>query len=293
RTDDRRSTDAATRLAGIAQRTGVAVGALGTVGLGRVGAGAARRIANAGVVALIGSRADDRVAAGARASLAAVAPRAGAAVVARRAVGLGGMWAPTRGRVAGAGVVALIEGVAHDRIGADAGAGQAGVALRAGVAVAARGAVQEGSVRAALRRTAPVLGAGIAVVAARRWTAGAATRAAGVGHRAGVAVVARGGVVRVVASARRVTPLVRAAVVVVAVGSGATDAGAVGAPVRGRAGVAVVAAARVEAGHKAGPGAVAGAVVCARVPVVARRLRRLELAGRRPAVAPRRPTPVP
>src|SRR5262249_6319773 len=153
----------------------------------------------------------ERVAAGAGPGLAAVAARAGAAVVARRAVGLVRVGALTAGRFAGAGVVALVERAADDRIGADTRARQAGIALRARIAVAARRALEERCVRAAVRGTAAVLGAGVAVVTARRRAARAAPCAAGVARRAGVAVLARGAVVRVLAPARGVARVVRAA----------------------------------------------------------------------------------
>src|SRR5207244_11689845 len=66
---------------------GVAVGAGRAARLRRIGAGAGLRITCAGVMALVGGGARDRVA-GADAALAAIALRARVAVVARRAVGL-------------------------------------------------------------------------------------------------------------------------------------------------------------------------------------------------------------
>src|SRR5262249_11790688 len=113
-------------------RAGVAVGAGRAVGLLGVGAGPVRRIAGAGVVALIERGADDRVGPRADAGLAGVALRAGVAVGAGRAVGLLGVGAGAVRRVTGAGIVALIERGADDRVGPRADAGLAGVALRAG-----------------------------------------------------------------------------------------------------------------------------------------------------------------
>src|SRR5438132_559736 len=84
--DHRIASGARSRLAGVGLGAGVAVGAGAAVRLGRVGAGAARRIADAGDVALIERAADDRVGTGADARLAGVALRAGAAVVAGRPV---------------------------------------------------------------------------------------------------------------------------------------------------------------------------------------------------------------
>src|SRR5206468_1283466 len=80
--DDGVAARAAAALAGVGLRAGVAVVAGGAVGLRRVRADAARRIAGAGVVALILGGADDGVGAGAGAALAGVGLRAGVAVVA-------------------------------------------------------------------------------------------------------------------------------------------------------------------------------------------------------------------
>src|SRR5262249_4550623 len=147
------------RLAGVGLGAAVAVVAGHAVGLGGIGAGAVGRVADAGIMALIERGADDRVRARADAGLAGVALRTGVPVVAGRAVGVGGVGAGAGGRVAGAGVVALVEGGADDRIGRRAGAGLAGVALRAGVAVVAGHAVGLARVRA--RTGGGVAGAGV------------------------------------------------------------------------------------------------------------------------------------
>src|SRR5262249_44462964 len=138
---------------------GIAVGAGAAVRLGRVRAGAVRRIAGAGVVALVEGRADDGVRPDAGGAPGRVGLRAGVAVGAGAAVRLGRVRAGAVRRIAGAGVVALVEGGADDGVRPDAGAGLAGVGLGAGVAVGAGAAVGLGRVRAgAVRRIA---GAGI------------------------------------------------------------------------------------------------------------------------------------
>src|SRR5262249_43678564 len=127
---------------------GVAVVAGHPIGLGRVGARAAGRIASAHVVALIAGGTHDQVGAGAGAGLAGVSPGAGVAIVARRPIGLGRIGALARADVADASVVAWVAGRAHHWIGAGAGAGLAGVGPGAGVAVVASRAVRLGRVGA-------------------------------------------------------------------------------------------------------------------------------------------------
>src|SRR5437773_1754017 len=191
--DDRVDGRTRAALAGVALRAGVAVVARGAVELARVRAQPRGRVAGARIVALIRRRTGDGVAARARAGLAGVGLRAGVAVVARGAVGLGGVRAQPRGRVARARVVTLIRRRTGDGVAARARAGLAGVGLRAGVAVVARGAVGLGGVRAQSRGR---VGCARVVALIRRRTGdGVAARAraglAGVGLRAGVAVVAR------------------------------------------------------------------------------------------------------
>src|SRR5204863_245226 len=110
-------------------------------GPARSGAGAARRVAGAGDVALVERGADDGVRPDAGAGLAGVGLGAGIAVGAGAAVRLGRGGAGAVGGIADAGDVALIEGGADDGVGPDAGAGLAGVTLGAGVAVVAGPAV--------------------------------------------------------------------------------------------------------------------------------------------------------
>src|SRR5262249_25136317 len=108
-------------------------------------------VADALVVARIGLRADDRAAARADAGHADVGRRAGAAVAARRAVGLDRVGA-ARGRIAGPRVVALIRRGARRGRARDADAGLAGVAEGAGVEVGAGRSVDLGRVGADARR---------------------------------------------------------------------------------------------------------------------------------------------
>src|SRR2546425_854205 len=138
---DRVVTRADARLARITTRAGIPVVAWGAVGLRGIGADTRRRVANPRLVALIGGAADDRLAARAGARLARVVPRARIPVVACGAVGLRGIGADTRRRVANPRLVALIGGAADDRLAARAGARLARVRPRAGVPVVARGTV--------------------------------------------------------------------------------------------------------------------------------------------------------
>src|SRR6185503_18165601 len=89
-----------------------------------------------------------RRAGAAGAGRARVADGAIVAVVAGRAVRLGRVRAEARLGIADAGEVALVERGADDRARTGAGAALAGVGLRAGVVVVARGAVGPGRVRA-------------------------------------------------------------------------------------------------------------------------------------------------
>src|SRR5262249_38278996 len=127
--------------------------------LGGVRAGAGGGIADAVGVALIGSGADDGPRPDAGAALAGVALRAGIAVVARRAIRLGGIRARTGDGVASAGVVALVGRGTHARIPARADAGLAAVRPGAGAPVGAGGAVRSVRVRAGAR--GGIAGAGV------------------------------------------------------------------------------------------------------------------------------------
>src|SRR5205814_1110377 len=116
--DDGRSGHAAAALAHVADGTRVIVGARTAAGFGRIGARAGRRVARAGVVALIDRGADDRRARRAAPELARIADRAGVAVLARCAVDRRRMDACAGRRVAlvvGAGVaVGAVDGRSRD-----------------------------------------------------------------------------------------------------------------------------------------------------------------------------------
>src|SRR5262249_14144920 len=146
--DHRIFADAGSRLAGVGLRAGVAVGAAAAVRLGRVGASAGRGSADSRVGTLVEGGADDGVRPDAGAGLAGVGLGAGVAVGAGAAVRLGRVRAGAARRIAGAGVVALVEGGADDGVRPDAGASLAGVGLGAGIAVGAGAAVRLGRVRA-------------------------------------------------------------------------------------------------------------------------------------------------
>src|SRR5439155_13131951 len=131
---------AAAGLAGVGLRAGVAVVARRPVGLGRVRAEAARRIADARDVALVLGGADDRVAAGAGAGLAGVGPGTGVAVAAARAR----EWRHRTARRAVAGPRVALVGGAGDRRADTLAAAGAGIVERAGVAVVAARARERG-----------------------------------------------------------------------------------------------------------------------------------------------------
>src|SRR5207249_2429141 len=170
----------------------VAVVARAPVGLGGVRARARRRVAGSGLVALVRGRTRRRATAHAGAVLARVGQRAGVAVVARAPIGLGGVRTRAGGRVAGPDVVALVSCRADDRVPARARALLLRVGLRACVAVVARAPVGLGGVRAGAGGR--VAGARIVALVLRgahdRIAAGAGSYLAGVGSRAGVAIVA-------------------------------------------------------------------------------------------------------
>src|SRR5262249_57041654 len=77
------------RLAGVGLRAGVTVVAGAAVRLGRIGAGAARRIADARLVALVEGCTDDRRSTDAAPSLAGIAQQRGVGVEGGAAVGRG------------------------------------------------------------------------------------------------------------------------------------------------------------------------------------------------------------
>src|SRR5439155_356133 len=154
--------------------------------------GGGTRIAGAGVVALIGRGAHDRIPARADARSAGVGEGAGAPVVAGDAVRLFRVRASAGCRIAGTGVVTLVGHRADDERAAAADAGLAGVREGADAAVVARSAARSSGARAGARRRV----AGPRVVTLIGGGADDGRRAdahagmAGVRLRAGVAVVA-------------------------------------------------------------------------------------------------------
>ncbi len=144
--------DAVARQALFALGAGVPVAAGGAVRRRRVGADARRRVADAGNVALVRGRADDRGAAGARTAGARVPNRAGITIRTRRTVGLRRVRADTRRRVAHTRIVALVRSRADHRVAAYAAPRLAGVGLGTGVRVIARRPIRLRRVRADTRR---------------------------------------------------------------------------------------------------------------------------------------------
>src|SRR5206468_3134072 len=130
-----------TGLTGVSLSACVAVRAGRPVGLRWIGTDTGSGIAGSDVVALVGSRADDRVAARANPGLTGVSLRAGIAVRAGRPVGLRWIGADTGSRVAGSDVVALVGSRADDRAATGANTGLTGVSLRAGISVRTGGPV--------------------------------------------------------------------------------------------------------------------------------------------------------
>src|SRR5439155_2017928 len=104
-------------------------------------AGARRRVAGAGLVALVRARTRHRATAHADAVLARVGLRAGIPVAAGAAIGLRGVRARAGRRVARPPVVALVGRGTDDGVAARARAALAGVGLRARVAIVAGAAV--------------------------------------------------------------------------------------------------------------------------------------------------------
>src|SRR5439155_882646 len=188
----RRAAGAGAVGAGVVGRAGVTVVAGRAVRLRRVRADARARVAGPHVVALVGGRADHRVGASAHPALAGVGLRAGVAIVAHLAIALGRTRATSPPRIAAPAGVTLVGGGADDGVAARTYPALAGVGLRAGVAFVARRAVGLPRFRyAALFRSAgPHVVALVGGRADHRVGARAHPALAGVGLRAGVAIVA-------------------------------------------------------------------------------------------------------
>src|SRR5207248_2341928 len=130
RAGDRVAPRAGPALARVALGAGVAVVARRPVSLRRIRAHPRCRVARPRLVALVLSRARDRVASHAGPALARVALGAGTPLAARRAVGLGWVRARPRCRVTRPRRVTLVGGRAGDGIAPGAGPALAGVGLR-------------------------------------------------------------------------------------------------------------------------------------------------------------------
>src|SRR5438034_780169 len=156
--------------AGLTSRTRVTVVTREAVGFVHVRALTGHGIADPGEVALVQGRADDRRP-DAGPALTAIAGRTGEAIVTTGPVRLGRIGADSGGGIAGPRGVALIRRRAEDGVGPGAGAAVAGLRPVTGVAVRARSAVGDAGVRAleVCRLVAFIVGAGVAVVAPRRW----------------------------------------------------------------------------------------------------------------------------
>src|SRR5262249_44773579 len=162
----RRRAGAHARVTRIGGRAQVAVVALGAIRAGGVRADAGRGVARPVGVTLIRLGAHHRIGAHARPRCAAIDPGAGVAVVAGRSVLAGGVAAHAAGRIAGAGIVALV-GRRTDHGGPTHTAARlARVGARAGVAVVARRAVLER--RSGARAGVRVAGSGAVALVDRR-----------------------------------------------------------------------------------------------------------------------------
>src|SRR5439155_576141 len=215
--DDGVAAGARAALAGVGLRAGGAVGARRRVRLGGVGAGGVA-VAGAGLAAVVGRRAGEGRAA-ARAARADIVLGARVAVVAGRAVRLGGVGAGAVA-VAGAGLMALVGRRAGEGRAA-ARAARADVVIGAGVAVVAHRPV--GCCRVRAHATRRVARAGDVALIERRAGDGGGRASAGavlarLPARAGVVVVAGGPVRdrRVLTSRDRVARVGGARVAVVA-----------------------------------------------------------------------------
>ncbi len=185
---DRIGAGASAALAGVAASTGVTVVAAHAVRPVGVVAHSGRRIAGAGIVALIERGAHDRIRADAAAPLAGIQPRAAVAVVAGDAIGAHRVGALAGDRVALPRLVALVERQAHDRFLPHAHSLLAGVAQRAGVTVVAR--IGVGQAEAPAHRIAVVAGAPVPIVAIQPRTGFASGADAGLYPVAHVQIVA-------------------------------------------------------------------------------------------------------
>lgn len=160
----------------IGLRTSVVVVAIRPIGDGRIGASARCRIARTSDMALVERRANDGIRARASARLACIRLRTGIAICARRSVIGVGIVASSGHRIANADDMALIEGIAGNRIGSRAYADLTCIGLRTRIVVIAR---------------CPVIGVGIAAQSCRR--VACTSHVALIQRRAGDRICARAG----------------------------------------------------------------------------------------------------
>jgi hypothetical protein len=136
--DHRCTAEASSGLTGVGLGAEVTVVARLPIQDGWVGTDSRQRITQAGDVTLIEGAADDRICSGADTGFTSIDPRAQVTVVAGCVVGFLRIRADPGCRITDAYVVALVEGGADHWVAARTDASQAGVALRAEVAIVAR-----------------------------------------------------------------------------------------------------------------------------------------------------------
>ena len=152
---DRISSRTRAGLAAVRLGAGVAIIATRAISFRRIRALSCARVARASFMTLIRRGAGDRIRSGAGARLAAVHLGACVAIIACTPIGLGGIRALPRARIARAGFMTLIRSGAGHRIRSGAGAGLARVRLRTGVTIIATRSIGLRWVRALTRaRTA-------------------------------------------------------------------------------------------------------------------------------------------
>src|SRR3990167_754650 len=126
-TDNGVCTVARTALTGVGLRAGIPVIARGSIRLRWITANPRRRVAGPHIVALIQRRADNGVCTVARTALAGVGLRTGIPVTARGPIRLFRITANPRRRVAGSGIMALIQSRADNGIRSDTRTSRAGI----------------------------------------------------------------------------------------------------------------------------------------------------------------------
>jgi hypothetical protein len=186
------SRDARSALTRIRLGTRVAIAADGPVGFGGTRARTRHWIARADIMALIRRRTRNRSCTDACACLARVVFRARIVVSARRTIRRIRIATHPRGRIACAGVVALILRRTNDRIRRNARSELARIRLRARIAIVTRRTIRHVRELATRRRIARIAGTRIGIIAGHRRTSIACSRLARIRLRAGIAILARG-----------------------------------------------------------------------------------------------------